>query len=384
MERGYEFRIYPTAAQREQIERTFGCCRWVFNRCLETRKTAYEETGTSPSTYGTVKMIPAWKAENPWLSSADSIALQQAARDCGRAFDNFFRTPGKVGFPKFKSKRGRQSYRTQNIGGKAIQVLDGKHVKLPKLGTVKARVSRPVEGRIVNATVKRTPTGKYLVVLCCTGCPAPEMAPGPNEITGVDAGVKDLAVCSDGARFSNPRNLAKAERKLVREQRRLSRKQEGSRNREKQRAKLARCHEKVANRRKDALHKATTAIIRETQAVAVEDLNVRGMMANCHLAKAVADASMGDLRRQLRYKAEWYGRSYVEVSRWFPSSRLCPMCGHAFGGLELSMREWDCPECGAHHDRDLNAARNIAKEGARLLNAQGTAGDAGTAMHRVA
>lgn len=187
MERGYEFRIYPTAAQREQIERTFGCCRWVFNRCLETRKTAYEETGTSPSTYGTVKMIPAWKAENPWLSSADSIALQQAARDCGRAFDNFFRTPGKVGFPKFKSKRGRQSYRTQNIGGKAIQVLDGKHVKLPKLGTVKARVSRPVEGRIVNATVKRTPTGKYLVVLCCTGCPAPEMAPGPNEITGVDS-----------------------------------------------------------------------------------------------------------------------------------------------------------------------------------------------------
>lgn len=377
MERGYEFRIYPTESQMDKIERTFECCRWVYNRALEMRMKAYNRRGESISCYDSIKMITVWKKAFPWLSEADAVALQQALRDLDKAYSNFFRNKGRVGFPKFKGKKDRHhSYRTQNGGG-SISVPDTKHIKLPKLGLVKARISRPVEGRIVNATVKRTPSGKYFAVLCCTDCPQPQMPLGPVEVMGVDAGIKDIAVCSDGTRFANPRNLAKSEKKLSREQRRLSRKKNGSKNREKQRIKVARCHEKVANQRKDALHKATAAIIRESQAVAVEDLNVKGMMANRHIAKAVADASMGEMLRQLRYKAAWYGREYVEVSRWFPSSKLCADCGCIFSGLTLAMREWDCPECGAHHDRDLDAARNIAEEGRRIL--EGTVGHTGTA-----
>lgn len=380
MERAFEFRIYPNEAQRAQIERTFGCCRWVYNKCLETRRAEYAAAGKSSSVYDLQKMIPGWKkAEAPWLAEADATALQSSVVDLGRAYEGFFRRVrrgGAPGFPRFKSKHDpRQSYRSKRVGDN-IAVVDAKHVKLPKLGPVKARVSRAPQGRIVNATVKRTPTGKYFVVLCCTDVPWPHMPAGKAEMVGVDAGIKDLAVCSDGRRFANPRNLAKAERRLAREQRRLSRKQKGSKNRGKQRLRVARCHENVANRRKDALHKATTAIIREIQAVAVEDLNVKGMMSNRKIAKAAADASMGELGRQLRYKAVWYGRGYVEVSRWFPSSRLCPECGCVFAGLELSMREWECPECGALHDRDLNAARNIAAEGRRIL--EGSAGHART------
>lgn len=383
MEQGYEVRIYPNAAQRVQIDRTLGCARWVYNKALEVRKAAWETDGTSLSTNDVVRMIPTWKREHPWLAEVDAVALQQAVRDLGRAYDNFFRrcnVGGSPRFPRFKTKHERrQSYRTQNPRGRdTVSVLDSRHVKLPKLGSVKARVSMGVEGRITSATVKRTPAGKYFVVLCCADVPRPSMPAGSVDVMGVDAGIKDMAVRSDGVRVTNPRSLAKAERGLAREQRRLSRKQKGSKNREKQRVKVARCHEKVANRRKDALHKATTDIIRESQAVAVEDLNVRGMMANHHLAKAVSDASMGELRRQLRYKAAWYGRGYVEVSRWFPSSKLCSACGCVFDGLTLSMREWECPECGTRHDRDLDAARNIAAEGRRILK-EGTAGHAGTA-----
>ena len=378
MERAYEYRIYPNAAQRQQIERTFGCCRWVYNKCLETKMAEREDAGEPRSVYGLQKMIPGWKkGEAPWLAEADSMALQQAVRDLGRAYDNFFRNlksgrrrgrKNPYGFPRFKSKRSaRRSYRTNNFNGN-IAVIDAGHVKLPKLGLVKARVSRMPEGRIVSATVKRVPSGKYFVSLCC-----------------VDAGVHDLMTRSDGTRVANPKNLAKSERKLAREQRRLSRKvgarkgERPSRNFEKQRRKVARVHEKVADQRRDAIHKATTDIVRESQAVAVEDLSVRGMMANRKLAKSVADASMGEVLRQLEYKCAWYGRGFARVSRWFPSTQLCGECGCVSGpkgpgGLDL--REWKCPECGAVHDRDLNAARNIAAEGKRIL--EGSAGHART------
>lgn len=380
MERAYEYRIYPNAAQREQIERTFGCCRWVYNKCLETKTTEYESTGESSSVYELQRMVTVWKrGEAPWLAEVDATALQTSVVDLGHAYESFFRRVKqgrKPGFPKFKSKRNpRQSYRSKRVGNN-IAVVDRKHVKLPKLGVVMARVSRMPEGLIVNATVKRTPSGKYFCVLCCTDCPAPSMPAGHVEVIGIDAGVHDLATCSDGTRFANPKTLRKAERRLAREQRRLSRKKKGSANRDRQRAKIARCHEKVANRRRDALHKATTAIVCESQAVAVEDLNVAGMMANRCLAKAVADASMGELLRQLEYKCTWYGRAFVKVGRFYPSSKTCGKCGAVFGGLTLDMRKWVCPECGCAHDRDLNAARNIAREGKRIL--EGTVGHTGT------
>lgn len=379
MERSYEFRIYPNARQRGLIEQTFGCCRWVYNRCLEDRERAYALTGRSPSRFQQDKMLPGLKAELPWLKGADSHALQQAVADLDRAYKNFFRRcrkGGAPGFPRFKSKRdARQSYRT-NFG---ISVVDRRHVKLPKLGRVKARVSRPVEGRILSATVKRVPSGKYYVSLCCTGCPAPE-APAPTAgVMGVDAGVRDVAVCSNGERLANPGNLKRAEARLKREQRRLSRKKKGSSNRVKQRIKVARAHERVANRRKDMLHKFTASIVRESQAVAVEDLNVKGMMANRRLAKAVGDASMSEMIRQLGYKCAWHGRGFVKVGRFYPSSKTCSACGHVLAELPLSARSWECPVCGAEHDRDLNAARNIAAEGLRILRENGTAGLAETA-----
>lgn len=382
MERSYQFRIYPNARQRDLIERTFGCCRAVHNRALAEREAEYGQAGKVSPINSYIKMIPRWKsADMPWLSEADSMALQQAIRDLDRAYRNFFRAPGKVGFPRFKSKRdARQSYRTNNsASGKVVAVPDPRHVKLPKLGRVKARVSRPVEGRILSATVKRVPSGKYYVCLCCAGCPAPEATEPTAGVMGVDAGVHDVAVCSNGERLANPGNLKRAEARLKREQRRLSRKQKGSSNRERQRVKVARAHERVANRRKDLLHKFTTSIVRESQAVAVEDLNVKGMMANRRLAKAVGDASMSEMIRQLGYKCAWHGREFVKVGRFYPSSKTCSACGHVLAELPLSARSWECPVCGAEHDRDLNAARNIAAEGLRILIQNGTAGLAGTA-----
>lgn len=376
----YEIRIYPNAAQRELAERTFGCCRWVYNRCLETRKAEYEKTGKSPSVHQLQKLVTTWKrTDAPWLAEVDSHALQQAAVNLGRAFDGFFRrcrTGGKPGYLRFKSKRNaRQSYRT-NWG---ISVPDARHIKLPKLGLVKARISRPVEGRIVSATIKRVPSGKYFCALGVEDAPVEEWPEARTPVMGVDAGVKDLATRSDGIKIANPKALAKGERKLAREQRRLSRKQKGSKRREKQKRKVALVHERIANQRKDAIHKATTSIVRESQAVAVEDLNVRGMEKNRHLAKSVSDVSLSEMARQLEYKCAWHGRGFVKVGRFYPSSKTCSTCGHVLDELLLSVREWTCPVCGCRHDRDLNAALNIAREGARLLNeADGTAGLAGT------
>ena len=378
----YEVRIYPSASQRAQIERTFGAVRWVYNRCLETCKDAYEETGKSPTRWQLDKMLPGWKAEFPWLKEADSTALQSAVQDLSRAYDNFFRrckTGGAPGYPRFKSKRDvRQSYRSKRVGGN-VAVPDARHVKLPKLGLVKARVSRPVEGRILSATVKRAPSGKYFCVLSVADAPVAPMPEGAVPVMGVDAGIASLAALSTGEKVANPKALAKGERKLAREQRRLSRRQKGSRRREKQKRKVALVHERIASQRKDAIHKATASIVRESQAVAVEDLGVRGMERNRHLAKAVADASMSEMIRQLGYKCAWHGRTFVKVSRWYPSSKTCSACGYVLGELPLSVREWTCPVCGASHDRDLNAAVNIAREGERLLRKDGTAGHAGTA-----
>ncbi len=377
MERSYEIRIYPNARQRELIGRTFGCCRWVYNKCLEERRAAYESTGKSPTRFQQDRMLPSWKAENPWLMEADSHALQQAVADLDRAYQNFFRRcrqGGRPGYPRFRSKRdARQSYRTSQ----GVSVPDARHVKLPKLGLVKARVSRGIEGRVLSATVKQVPSGRYFVCLCCTDCPEPEAAPGAIAVLGIDAGVHDLMVRSDGVKIASPRALARSERRLAREQRRLSRKRKGSASRRKQKRKVARIHERIADQRKDAIHKATTDAVRESQAIAVEDLDVRGMERDRRLAKAVAEASMSEMLRQLEYKCSWHGRRFVKVSRWYPSSKMCSCCGHVLEELPLSVRAWTCPACGARHDRDLNAAANIAREGARLLE-EGTAGPAGT------
>lgn len=385
MERGFKYRIYPNESQRDQIARTLGCCRFVYNRALDVKKTAYSETGKSIATNDLIKMIPAWKRdpETSWLAQVDSMALQQSIRDLDRAYKNFFRRVregGKPGFPKFKSRRhARQSYRTN--GGK---VLDRNHIALPKLGTVRAKVSRPLQGRFISVTVSLDAAGRYFATFLCIDVPSKD-APATDREVGIDLGVETLATLSDGTKIENPRHLKKYERKLAREQRRLSRRkgarkgEKQSRRYLKQRKRVARIHANIADARTDALHKVTTMLADENQVLCMEDLNAKGMMKNHHLAKVVTDASFGEFARLLEYKCDERGRSLVKIGRFYPSSKTCSACGHRLDALPLSVRSWDCLACGAHHDRDVNAARNILTEGKRILsNTQGTAGHAGT------
>ena len=375
MELSYEYRIYPNSEQREMVARTFGCCRFVYNRALAVRKDAYDAGEAVPSIFDCIKMIPKWKAdpETAWLKEADSAALQQSLRNLGSAYGNFFRAPGKVGFPKFKSKRSHQSYCTTKA-----EVIDPRHLKLPKLGVIKARVSRMPRGRILSATVEQVPSGKYFVSLCCTDVPMAGPAPEGTAV-GVDVGIESLMTLSDGTKVENPKATKRLERKLAREQRRLSRKKKGSNNRERQRIRVAMVQEKVVNARKDAIHKATSKLASENQTVCLENLNVMGMLRNRRLSKAVADASFSEIARQLEYKCAMRGGTVTRVDRFYPSSKTCSCCGHVLEDLPLSTRHWRCPICDAEHDRDVNAAVNILAEGLRSLEEQGTAGLAGTA-----
>lgn len=362
MKKTYKYRIYPNTLQRHAIAQTFGSCRFVYNRALALRKEAYELGATVPSIYDLKAQVSQWKKnpETAWLKEADSMALQSSILDLGRAYDNFFRAPGKIGFPKFKVKRGQQSYRTNRF-----KVVDEHHVKLPKLGVVKARVSRPIEGRILSVTVKQVPSGKYFITVCCTDVPKLPL-PKTSKVVGIDLGIKTEIVCSNEQIFESPKAYEKAQDKLAREQRRLSRKQKGSANYAKQKRKVALCHEKIANQRKDFTNKATTALVNENQVICAETLNVKGMVKNRRLAKSVADAAFGQVLRQLAYKCEWRGRKFVQVSMWYPSSKTCSCCGHT-QNMPLQKRTYRCPSCGMVMDRDLNAARNILAEGLRML-----------------
>ena len=366
MEKAYKFRLYPTEEQKTLFLKTFGCTRFVYNKILAIRKEAYSKDKTSLSNYDCVKMLPAMKDEYPWLREVDSTALQAAVANVDRAYKNFFRqlAQGKrAGFPRFKAKhRSKNSYTAKM----SIAVKDAA-VKLPKLGWVEARVSTPVVGHILSATVSMSRSGKFFVSICCSQVEIPQL-PSTGKAVGLDVGIKDLVITSDGQKFLNPKWLEASEEKLARLQRRLSRKPKGSKNREKARIRLARQHEKIANQRQDYLHKMSTQLIREYDVICVESLNVSDMMKNHHLAKAIADCSWGEFARQLKYKAEWQHKAVVEIGTFFPSSQLCSGCGHKNPEVrDLSVRQWTCPVCGIIHDRDVNAATNILNEGLRLL-----------------
>ena len=249
----------------------------------------------------------------------------------------------------------------------SIKVLGDKTVQLPKLGKVKCRVSKEVEGRILSATVSQNPSGKYFVSLCCADV---EIAPleGTDKVCGVDLGIHNLAITSDGVKYPNNKYIAKAEKKLARLQRQLSRKSKGSNNRNKARVKVARLQEHIANQRRDAMHKVTTELVRNYDVICLEDLAPKNMMRNPHLAKSISDASFGEFRRQLEYKASWHGRTVSVIDRFYPSSQLCSRCSSQWDGTKnLAVRGWVCPSCGADLDRDINAAINIRNEGLRLL-----------------
>lgn len=306
-----------------------------------------------------------YKKEFPWLKEVDSLALANAQMNLQSAYNNFFKRP-EVGFPKFKSKKDHHySYTTNNQGGN-IYIADN-YIKLPKIGLVKVKQHRDFEGIIKSVTISKTPSEKYFVSILVETEHIPIKSTG--AMIGIDLGIKDLLITSDGEKFDNIHTAKKYEDKLAKEQRKIAHKVKGSKNLNKQRIKVARIHEKIRNTRIDYLHKISHKLINENQVIVSEDLAVSNMVKNRHLAKAIADCDWYELTRQLEYKAEWNNRQYIKIGRFTKSSQPCNVCGYVNTDTkDLSVRKWTCPQCGTVHDRDINAAINILNEGLRLLN----------------
>ena len=360
--KGYRYRIKPNAEQRELIERTFGCCRFVYNKMLEARIAAYAVDGRSLSKAEMTAMLPAMKQEYPWLAEVNAQSLQQEAIHLDAAFTRFFRE--KKGFPRFKSRKtDRPSF--GNPQKTKIDFDAGllSIVKAKGDNAVRAVFHRRFDGKVKNVTVSRSATGKYYAtVLVETTDELPVKAkPVKASSVGIDLGIKSFLTTSEGEKIDNPRILKRSSARLAREQRKLSRKKPGSSNRTKQRRKVARIHEKIGQRRSDFLHKTSTRFAHDSQvgSVCVEDLNVVGMLKNRRLSKAISDVGWGTFLTMLRYKCDWVGKHLLDIGRFAPSSKTCSVCGSLKADLTLGDRTWVCTSCDTEHDRDVNAARNI-------------------------
>ncbi len=353
-------RIYPTAAQKEALSQAFGCARWWWNRALNLNNETYKATGKGLSRQGYNDLLPALKQEFPWLTDCYSQVLQSVSLNLSRAFINFFE--GRAKYPNFKSKHGLQSIQYPQ----SVKLLDGA-IKLPKIGEVEANLHRTFDGVLKTVTVSMSCTGKYYAsLLFDDGQPN---APATTEgiAIGVDLGLTHFAITSDGSKFDNPRHLKKREKNLKRKQQNLSRKVKGSNRRTKARKVVARVHERITNTRKDFQHKLSRKLVNENQVIIVENLAVKNMVRNHNLAKAISDCGWSEFTRQLKYKAEKTGKTYLEIGRFFPSSKTCHVCLNQIGSLPLEVRSWTCSFCNTKHDRDINAAINIRDEGLRLL-----------------
>jgi putative transposase len=369
IKRAYRFRFYPTPEQETVLAQTFGCVRVVYNHMLRLRSEAWEQRQERMGYNDTSAALTLLKKqpEYAWLNDVSSVPLQQALRHLQTAFGNFFAKRGR--YPQFKRKSSHQS---AEYTASAFR-WDGQVLKLAKMAApLDIRWSRqiPQGAKVTTVTVSKDAAGRYSVSLLCDDVVSakPEVA----QVVGIDLGLTHFAILSDGEKIPAPNTFRKHEKKLAKLQRRLAKKKKGSRNRAKARLKVAKLHAKIADIRKDFIHKLSTRLIHENQVIAVETLGVSNMKRNRKLAKSIGDAGWAEFVRQLEYKAQWYGREVVKIDRWYPSSRRCSDCGYTAEKMPLNVRQWTCPECGANHDRDVNAARNILAAG-RAVSARGEA-----------
>jgi putative transposase len=380
LHKAVQVRLYPSKEQEILLAQTFGCSRWWWNYALNKSIETYKETGKGLAQIALNALLPKLKKEKDteWLANCYSQVLQATTLNLTTAYKNFF--DGKARFPRFKSKHGKQSIQyPQNV-----KIVDG-NVKLPgNIGVVKAKIHRPVEGKIKTVTVSKIPSGKYfasILTVSEAGGQRPTVegetpAVTEGKIYGIDLGLKHFTVVTDGekvSKYDNPKHLAKHEKNLKRKQQKLARKQKGSKSRNRYRKVVAKVYEQVSNSRQDFLHKLSYKLVSDSQAVIVENLHVKGMVRNHNLAKAISDVGWGTFTNFLAYKLERKGGKLVEIDRWFPSSKLCSNCFYQMDKMPLDVREWICPHCGTHHDRDGNAAINIRAEGIRMLKADGSA-----------
>ena len=369
-------RIYPDAKQAEKLGKAFGCARWYWNNSLSETQKVYRETGKGLGQFTLNARLPGLKSEHQWLAETYSQVLQSVSLHMSRAFVNFFEKRAK--YPRFKSKHDKQTIQYPQ----SVRIVEGCKIFLPKIGHVKAIVHRPIIGHIKTVTVSREPSGKYFAAILTEDDKPALQADYDGKVLGIDVGLTHLAVTSDGSKFDNPKHVGKAEANLKHKQQKLSRKVKGSNTRNKAKVLVAKAHEHVSNARKDYLHKLSTRLVDENQVIAVEDLHVKGMMKNHNLAKAIGDVGWGSFTNMLKYKAAKAGKGYIEVNRFFASSKTCSCCLAQVKELPLNIRMWTCDKCGIKHDRDINAAQNIRNEAQRMIAAGAVATANGGTVRR--